>query len=151
MSKKRRQQTRSGQAEWSLNLEVVHPNAAGIDIGNESHYAAVAPDRDPNPVRQFACFTEDLHRLADWLKICCIDTVAMQSTGVYWLSAYEILTEKGLKVFLVNTRHTKNLPGVTTHHSRLHSSERFERHPLLLSWAASPPFDHTGVSDPPVK
>jgi hypothetical protein len=70
---------RGGQPEWSLNLEVVHPNAAGIDIGNESHYVAVAPDRDPNPVRQFACFTEDLHRLADWLKSCGVDTVAATS------------------------------------------------------------------------
>jgi transposase len=94
-----------------LNLEVVHPNAAGIDIGNESHYVAVAPGRDPNPVRQFACFTQDLHRLADWLKSCGIDTVAMQSTGVYWLPVYEILAEKGLEVYLVNARHTKNLPG----------------------------------------
>jgi hypothetical protein len=68
MSQKRREQIRSGQPEWNLNLEVVHPNAAGIDIGNESHYVAVAPDRDPNPVRQFACFTEDLHRLADWAE-----------------------------------------------------------------------------------
>jgi transposase len=114
MSQKRRKQIRSGQPEWSLNLEVVHPNAAGIDIGNESHYVAVAPDRDPNPVRQFACFTEDLHRLADWLKSCGIVTVAMQSTGVYWLPVYEILTEKGLEVFLVNARHTKNLPGRKT-------------------------------------
>jgi transposase len=114
MSRKRNKQTESGQPEWSLNLEVVHPNAAGIDIGNESHYVAVAPNRDPNPVRQFACFTEDLHRLADWLKSCGIDTVAMQSTGVYWLPVYEILTERGLKVFLVNARHTKNLPGRKT-------------------------------------
>ena len=111
MSRKRNKQTASGQPEWSLNLEVVHPNAAGIDIGNESHYVAVAPNRDPNPVRQFACFTEDLHRLADWLKSCGIDTVAMQSTGVYWLPVYEILAEKGLEVYLVNARHTKNLPG----------------------------------------
>jgi len=62
MSQKRDRQSRSGQPEWSLNLEVVHPNAAGIDIGNQSHYVAIAPNRDPNPVRQFACFTEDLHR-----------------------------------------------------------------------------------------
>ena len=71
---------------------------AGIDIGNEPHYVAVPPDHDATPVRQFACFTEDLHRLADWLKSCGIDTVAMQSTGVYWL-VYEILTEMGLRCF----------------------------------------------------
>jgi transposase len=111
MRRRRNKQTGSGHLEWSLNLEVVHPNAAGIDIGNESHYVAVAPNRDPNPVRQFACFTEDLHRLADWLKSCGIDTVAMQSTGVYWLPVYEILAERGLEVYLVNARHTKNLPG----------------------------------------
>lgn len=111
MSRKRNKRTESVQREWSLNLEVVHPNAAGIDIGNESHYVAIAPNRDPNPVRQFACFTEDLHRLAEWLKSCGIDTVAMQSTGVYWLPAYEILAEQGLEVYLVNARHTKNLPG----------------------------------------
>jgi Transposase len=111
MSRKRSKHLASGQAEWSLNLEVVHGNAAGIDIGNESHYVAVALGRDSNPVRQFACFTVDLHRLADWLKSCGIDTVAMQSTGVYWLPVYEILAEKGLEVHLVNARHTKNLPG----------------------------------------
>jgi len=110
--------TRSKKAmdeqNWSLNLDVVHSNAAGIDIGNESHYVAVPPDRDPEPVRQFACFTEDLHRMADWLKSCGIDTVAMQSTGVYWLPVYEVLSEEGLRVFLVNARHTKNLPGRKT-------------------------------------
>ena len=61
MSGKRSKQIRNEQPEWSLNLDVVHANAAGIDIGKESHYVAVAPKRDPNPVRQFACFTENLH------------------------------------------------------------------------------------------
>lgn len=114
MSRKRSQKVVSDPKDWGMNLDVVHPNAAGIDIGNESHYVAVAPDRDPQSVRQFACFTEDLHRLAEWLKSCGVDTVAMQSTGVYWLPVYEILTEKGLEVFLVNARHTKNLPGRKT-------------------------------------
>jgi transposase len=114
MNRKRKKKAGNEQQDWSLNLDVVHPNAAGIDIGNESHYVAVPPDRDPEPVRQFACFTEDLHRRAGWLKSCGIDTVAMQSTGVYWLPVYEILTEAGLQVFLVNARHTKNLPGRKT-------------------------------------
>ena len=114
MNRKRRKKVGTEQQDWSVNLEVVHPNAAGIDIGNESHYVAVPPGRDPDPVRQFSCFTEDLHRLAGWLKSCGIDTVAMQSTGVYWLPVYEILTEEGLQVFLVNARHTKNLPGRKT-------------------------------------
>jgi len=114
MNGKRSKKASSEQPEWSLNLDVVHPNAAGIDIGNESHYVAVPPNRDPEPVRQFACFTEDLRRMAAWLKSCAIDTVAMQSTGVYWLPVYEMLTEEGLRVFLVNARHTKNLPGRKT-------------------------------------
>lgn len=114
MNRKRKKKAGNEQQHWSVNLDVVHPNAAGIDIGNESHYVAVSPDRDPIPVRHFACFTEDLHRLADWLKSRGIVTVAMQSTGVYWLPVYEILTEEGLEVFLVNARHTKNLPGRKT-------------------------------------
>jgi len=92
-------------------LEVVHPHAAGIDVGNSAHYVAVRPDRDPEPVRRFECFTADLYRLADWLESCGVKTVAMQSTGVYWIPLYEILEEHGLDVFLVNARHTKNLPG----------------------------------------
>jgi transposase len=95
-------------------LDVIHPNAAGIDVGNSSHYVAVRPDRDPNPVRRFDGFTADLHRLADWLKQCGVTTVAMQSTGVYWIPLYEILDARGLEVYLVNARHTKNLPGRKT-------------------------------------
>src|SRR5690242_10992336 len=92
-------------------LEVVHPHAAGIDVGNSAHDIAVRPDRDPEPVRRFECFTADLHRLADWLQSCGVKTVAMQSTGVYWIPLYDILEERGFEVYLVNARHTKNLPG----------------------------------------
>jgi len=99
------------QRDEMMSLEVVHANAAGIDIGNAAHYVAVPPDRDAEPVRTFECFTEDLHKMADWLAQCGIVTVAMQSTGVYWLPVYEILVQRGFEVFLVNARHTKNLPG----------------------------------------
>ncbi len=92
-------------------LNVMHPHAAGIDVGNSAHYVAVRPDRDPDSVRRFECFTADLHRLADWLEHCGVTTVAMQSTGVYWIPLYEILDARGLEVYLVNARHTKNLPG----------------------------------------
>jgi transposase len=95
-------------------LEVMHPDAAGIDVGNSAHYVAVRPDRDPDSVRRFECFTADLHRLADWLQQCGVTTVAMQSTGVYWIALYEILDARGLEVYLVNARHTKNLPGRKT-------------------------------------
>jgi transposase len=89
----------------------MHPHAAGIDVGNSAHYVAVRPDRDQDPVRRFDCFTADLHRLADWLHACGVKTVAMQSTGVYWIPLYEILEARGIEVYLVNARHTKNLPG----------------------------------------
>jgi len=92
-------------------LEVMHPSAAGIDVGNSAHYVAVRPDRDAEPVRRFECFTADLHRMADWLQSCGVKTVAMQSTGVYWISLFEILEARGFEVYLVNARHTKNLPG----------------------------------------
>jgi transposase len=108
--KERKQWARRLQSE-DPGLEVVHPHAAGIDVGNGSHYAAVRPERDPEPVRRFECFTADLHRLADWLQNCGVRTVAMQSTGVYWIPLYEILDERGFEVYLVNARHTKNLPG----------------------------------------
>lgn len=111
-------QNRKEKKEWTRRLqsedpglEVLHPHAAGIDVGNSVHYAAVRPDRDPEPVRRFECFTADLYRLADWLKTSGVKTVARQSTGVYWIPLYDILEERGFEVYLVNARHTKNLPG----------------------------------------
>jgi transposase len=95
-------------------LDRINPNAAGIDCGADSHYVAVAPDRDPMPVRAFQAFTTDLHRVADWLTACGVTTVAMESTGVYWIPLYEILEARGLEVVLVNARHVKNVPGRKT-------------------------------------
>jgi transposase len=92
-------------------LTITHPNAAGIDIGSASHYVAVPPDRDEQPVREFASFTVDLHALADWLKSCGVDTVAMESTGVYWIALFELLESRGFTVLLVNARHVKNVSG----------------------------------------
>ena len=92
-------------------LTITHPNAAGIDIGSASHYVAVPPDRDDEPVREFSSFTEDLHALADWLKACKVDTVAMESTGVYWIPLFELLESRGFTVLLVNARHVKNVSG----------------------------------------
>jgi transposase len=108
--KQRRAMTRRIQST-DLSLEVVHPDAAGIDIGNQSHYVAVPPDRDSQPVRHFGCTTAELRDMADWLNQCGICTVAMQSTGVYWIAVYDILEAAGLEVYLVNARDTKNLPG----------------------------------------
>jgi transposase len=108
--KQRREMTRKIQSE-DISLEVIHPDAAGIDIGNESHYVAVPPTRDSQPVRRFGCTTAELKAMANWLKQCAIRTIAMQSTGVYWVAVYDILEEAGLEVYLVNARETKNLPG----------------------------------------
>ena len=92
-------------------LSIVNPHAGGIDVGNESHFAAVPADRDPNPVQEFGCWTADLNRMAEWFVSCGIDTVAVQATGVYWVALHDVLTEHGIRVVLVNARNTKNVPG----------------------------------------
>lgn len=92
-------------------LTLTHPNAAGIDIGSASHFVAVPPDRDDEPVREFKSFTPELNALADWLQVCGVDTVAMESTGVYWIPLYELLDRRGFTVLLVNARHVKNVSG----------------------------------------
>ena len=102
--------SKSQVSAWE-GLKVIHPNAAGLDIGSEEIWAAVAPDRTAEPVRKFGTFTPDLQALADWLLACGVDTVAMESTGVYWIPVYEILEARGLQVYVVNARHVKNVPG----------------------------------------
>jgi transposase len=89
----------------------VNPHAAGLDIGSEEIWACVPEDRDAEPVRAFGTFTPDLYALADWLAACRIETVAMESTGVYWIPVYEILEARGFRVHLVNARHLKHVPG----------------------------------------
>jgi transposase len=96
--------------DWKA-LDVVHPDAAGIDIGGSEHWVAISPERDEQPVRCFECFTADLEQMADWLLSRGVRSVAMQSTGVYWMPVFEILQQRGMEVYLVNARHTKNLPG----------------------------------------
>ena len=93
------------------SLPLVNRQAAGLDIGSSEIWVAVPPASDPQPVRAFGTFTPDLHALADWLSACGVTTVAMESTGVYWLPIYEILAARGLEVYLVNARHLKNVPG----------------------------------------
>lgn len=108
-------------------MSPVHPHAAAVDIGATLHVAAVGPDRDPEPVRGFGTFTADLHRMADWFERCGVKTVAMESTGVYWIPAYEVLEQRGFAVVLVNARDAKHVPGRKTDVSdaqwlqRLHS------------------------------
>ncbi|HEV7508894.1 MAG TPA: IS110 family transposase [Thermoanaerobaculia bacterium] len=92
-------------------LSVTYADAAGIDIGASSHFVAVPADRDAEPVREFAAFTDDLRRLVQWLRECRVTAVAMESTGVYWIPLYELLETEGFEVHLVNARHVKGLPG----------------------------------------
>ena len=96
-----------------LPKHLVHLNtcAAGIDVGSKSHFVAVPEGVDPEPVREFSTFTDDLERLADWLISCGVTTVAMESTGIYWIPVFEILEARSLEVKLVNARHVKNVPG----------------------------------------
>lgn len=95
-------------------LHTLHPHAAGIDIGAREIYVAVPPGAAARNIRSFPTFTEDLHALRDWLKECHITTVAMESTGVYWIPLFPILEAAGIEVCLVNARHRKNLPGRKT-------------------------------------
>jgi len=95
-------------------LQQLNLNAAGLDIGASEIYACVPADRDEQPMRVFETFTVDLYALADWLAACDIETVAMESTGIYWIPVYEILEARGFNVHLVNARHLKNVPGKKT-------------------------------------
>jgi hypothetical protein len=92
-------------------MSVTHPHAAGIDIGANELWVAVPPGRVPETVRCFGTFTTDLYALAEWLLTCQVDTVAMESTGLYWLPLYEVLEARGLEVYLVNGQHSKHVPG----------------------------------------
>jgi len=113
-NRSRSRQASGKKAKHPSLLKRINRNAAGIDCGSEAHYVAVPPERDPEPVCSFKTFTADLHRLADWLEACKIKTVAMESTGVYWIPIFEILEERGFEVVLVNSRHIKNVPGRKT-------------------------------------
>jgi transposase len=98
------------RVDWK-GLEVVHPDAAGVDVGGSEHWVAISPDRDPEPVRRFGCFTADVREMGRWLVEKGVRSVAMQATGVYWMPVFEVLEQQGLEVYLVNAQHTKNVPG----------------------------------------
>jgi transposase len=122
---------RSKQSRARRDISLTHPDAAAIDIGATMHVVAVGPDRDPEPVRSFGTFTGDLQRMADWLKQCGIRTVAMESTGVYWIPAFEILDQRGFEVVLVNARDAKHVPGRKTDISDAQWLQRLHEYGLL--------------------
>jgi transposase len=103
--------SRRSRRQRSDRRSLVNPHAAGLDIGGDEIWACVPEDRDAEPVRSFGTFTPDLYTLADWLASCQIDTVAMESTGVYWIPVYEVLEARGFRVYLVNAHHLKHVPG----------------------------------------
>lgn len=107
-------QRRKKQKKRPKSFSIINPDAAGIDIGSAEHWVAVPADRDQHPVRKFKCFTADLHNMADWLNECGIKTIVMESTGVYWIPAFQILESRGFEVKLVNAKHVKNVPGRKT-------------------------------------
>lgn len=112
-------------------MTMVHPNAAAIDVGATLLMAAVRADRTPEPVRSFGTFTTDLHRLADWFAECGVETVAMESTSVYWIPIYELLDARGFTVFLVNARDAKHVPGRKTDVSDAQWLQRLHSYGLL--------------------
>jgi len=92
-------------------MPIIHPHAAGIDVGAEEHWVCVPADRDAQPLQTLSAFPCDWHRLADWLTVCRITTVVMESTGVSWIPLFQMLEARGFQVALVNARHVKNVPG----------------------------------------
>lgn len=95
----------------NTDLQLLNQHAAGIDIGAQRHYVAVPPTADAHPVREFSVFTKDLYAIADWLASCGVRSVAMESTGVYWVPLFEVLDERGFQVKLVDARKVKNVSG----------------------------------------
>jgi transposase len=93
------------------DLALIEPDAAAVDVGSRSHWVAVNPQRDPNPVQEYGTFTADLVSLADWLVQCGAKSVVMEATGVYWVSLYELLEERGFKVYVVDAHTVRHLPG----------------------------------------
>ena len=104
---------RSSRAR-SAQLEQLNLHAAGIDVGADAHWVAVPKDRDEQPVRCFGAFTADLYALAEWLRQCQIETVVMESTGVYWIALFEVLEERGFDVKLVDAHDARQVPGRKT-------------------------------------
>jgi transposase len=111
LNRKERREIQQRLNSTDPGLEIVNRDAAGIDVGNESHYVAVPSGRDTQPVREFGSWTAALEEMAQWLIGCGIRTVVMQSTGVYWIAVHDVLQKHGLEVNLVDARGTKNVPG----------------------------------------
>src|SRR3981081_1585325 len=122
---------KKAKSKSDRTLQMVHPNAAAIDVGATLLMAAVRADRTANPVRSFAYFTTGLHRLGDWFRECGVETVVMESTSVYWIPIFELLDARGFTVFLVNARDAKHVPGRKTDVSDAQWLQRLHSYGLL--------------------
>jgi transposase len=141
-----RKERREVQRRLNLDdpgLDIIHRDAAGIDVGNESHFVSVPPDRDPQPIREFGSWTAALEEMARWLKQCRIRTVVMQSTGVYWIALHDVLQRHGLEVNLVDARGTKNVPGRKTDVQECQWLRKLHTYGLLRPCFLPPPEIHT--------
>ncbi len=138
-------QTRGGTSTTAgqRNLPEIHPNAAGIDVGSQTHYVAVPEGRAAEAVRHFGCYTDDLHAMARWLKECGVETVAMESTGVYWVPIFQVLEHHGFEVKLVDARHVSNVPGRETDVDDARWLQRLHSYGLLRGCFR--PDDHIAV------
>lgn len=132
MKKQNVSKGKSGKAGMN-EFSVINPNAAGIDISSKDYVVSVPPDRDKNPIRTFGAFTCDLKEIAHWLLACRIDTVAMESTGIYWKQLFVVLQEYGIEVYLVNSRHVKNVTGKKTDEQDAHWIMRLHTCGLLTN------------------
>ena len=129
----------------SPGFSVVHSHAAGIDIGATFHVVAVSPACDPAPVRQFKSFTTDIHSLSQWLREVGVTSIAMESTGVYWIPVFEILESDGFEVILVNAREVKQVPGRKTDYNDAQWLQKLHQFGLLrASFRPSEPISATG-------
>ena len=127
-------------------LEIIHRNAAGIDVGSASHFVAVPPDRGPQPIREFGSWTAALKEMAAFLISCRVETVAVQATGVYWIALCDVLEAAGLKVWVVNAQGTKNLPGRKTDVQECEWIRRLHAYGLLRN-SYRPPEEIRGIRD----
>src|SRR5512147_1189207 len=124
MAKRLKRANAEREIKWEA-LPIVHAHAAGLDIGATEIMACAPAGPQEVVVRAFGTFTPDLERLADWLVAHGVTSVAMESTGVYWIPVFEILEARGLEVYLVNARHVKNVPGRTK--SDVHDCQWLQR------------------------
>jgi transposase len=144
-NKQRDQLGRQLQSE-DPGLEVIHRDAAGVDVGSASHFVAVPPGRDPQPIREFGSWTAALQEMAAWLVLCGIKTAVLQATGVYWMALCDVLEGAGLEVWVINAQGTKNLPGRKTDVQECEWLRRLHTYGLLRN-SYRPPEQIRGLRD----